>query len=252
MYEYYEKTYVIRDTDTDCRGQCRPSAVLAMFQDVAGIHSELTGTGREVLLALCRSVWLLARVWFRLERPIRSGETVTVRTCQRGAEKLYVYRDYDLLVDDQVVGQGISAWVVANVENRAILRPVQVEPLVRAPKPEQPRKTVLKGIRMPKDMEFAYEKTVRYSDLDINGHMNNTRYADAALDALEIEPGKNSFLSEIQISYSKECVLGETIAISRKEQEEGWYVDGSAGDGKRFEALLKFSPEERSSVLTES
>ncbi len=43
-------------------------------------------------------------------------------------------------------------------------------------------------------METAGRRLLHYSDTDLNGHVNNNRYADFACDAMEIEiwaPGES-------------------------------------------------------------
>ena len=48
---------------------------------------------------------------------------------------------------------------------------------------------------------------MRYSDTDINGHVNNTRYADFVCDALELENlSQDRFLSQMQIGYLPSAV----------------------------------------------
>ena len=55
---------------------------------------------------------------------------------------------------------------------------------------------------------------MRYSDTDVNGHVNNTRYADFACDAVELERlPENRFLAEMQIGYLAECRPGEVLDI---------------------------------------
>ena len=82
----------------------------------------------------------------------------------------------------------------------------------------------------------------RYSDTDLNGHVNNTRYADFACDALEMERlGPDRFLSSMQIGYLAECRPGEELLLWTKEQDGTHFVQGMDEGGKsRFEAALIF------------
>ena len=83
---------------------------------------------------------------------------------------------------------------------------------------------------------------MRYSDTDINGHVNNTRYADFACDALDMDQlEQGHFLSTMQIGYLAECRPGDVLSIQTGEQEGGHYVCGLDREGKsRFEAELFF------------
>jgi acyl-ACP thioesterase len=82
--------------------------------------------------------------------------------------------------------------------------------------------------------------------------MNNTKYADVLMDALNPEELSGRFLSELQLNYSQECKAGEIMEISRVLDGNSCYIDGCSGDGKRrFEASLQFAPYSRN-VLDEA
>ena len=83
---------------------------------------------------------------------------------------------------------------------------------------------------------------MRYSDTDINGHVNNIRYADFACDAVGMESlPEDKFLASVQIGYLAECRPGDLLTVEVGESREGRYVRGLDECGKsRFEAALFF------------
>ena len=249
MHEYYEKTFTIRSSDVDIYSLCRPSALMGFFQDMATDHSQLLHMDQDYLRQNYNACWLLVRMWYRLYRPLRMGDQVTFRTWHRGAGGLIIYRDFDLFVDGTPVGEAVSAWVVADMGTRKMLRPGGIENLAASPVPETVKEKQLKLIRSPKEKRFIHRREVRYSDLDLNGHMNNTKYADVAMDVLTAEEMRGRFISELQLNYSMECGPGEVMDISRAMEDTSCYIDGCSEDGaRRFEALVHFTPY---SVLTE-
>lgn len=240
MYEIYKKTIRVDSSDGDRYDRLRPSALLRYFQDVATEHTILVGMDRDYLVSQYNGCWILTRVWFRLERPILVGEEIRVATWHRGISGIQVYRDFQLFAGEEPVGQAVSAWVVAHVENRKMLRPKTIPAIADAPVPEGADGLQLKLIREPEGKVFSYEKTVRYADLDINGHMNNTKYADLLLDVFTPEELESHFVSEMQLNYSQECRFGEQLAISRYEEGDSYYIDGCDGEGKRrFETVVQ-------------
>jgi acyl-ACP thioesterase len=237
----YERTVPITSTEVDRYGNCRPAALLSFFQDVGGEHSTLLGIHREYLLAQYGAVWMLVRVSFQLKRPLHMGEALTLRTWHRGAGSLIVYRDFDLLVGEEPVGEAVSAWVVADLATRKMLRPSTIAAIVDSPVPDRVHPQELRLIKTQKDALPVYQKTIRFSDLDLNGHMNNTKYADVIQDAFTGEEVAGKFLSAMQLNYSQECLEGETLDIRRKAMEGSCYIDGCGPDGsRRFEAILQF------------
>lgn len=242
MSDIYTEIITVETTHTDLYDNLRPNALLQFFQQLGTNHSVILNIGRDYLVEKYHACWILARVWYRLSRPIHAGEVLKIDTWHRGDSGIIFYRDFDLFVGDEHVGEGVSSWVVADIESRKMLRPSAIDTIAGAKAPDRVKALQLKMIRDPKDKTPVYDRTVRYSDLDVNGHMNNTKYADLLLDALTPEELEGRFISELQLNYSRECKIGETLNVSRKMDESGCYIDGCCGDSeRRFEARLQFS-----------
>ena len=161
-------------------------------------------------------------------------------TWHRGASGIIFNRDFDIFIGDELVGEGVSAWVVADIEDRKMLRPSSIDTIAGAKVPDRAKDRQLKLIREPKEKEHSYPRTIRYSDLDINGHMNNTKYADVLMDVFSPEEMAGKFVSQMQLNYSQECKMGEIMDISRLISGDSCYMDGCCGDGKRrFEATVQ-------------
>ena len=240
MNEFYVKSYTIDTTHVDQMNNLRPSVLLSFFQDMATEHAVLMGLTREYLVENYNACWIVVRNWYTLKKPLKVNEVLTIKTWHRGASPLIVYRDFDLYVGDELVGEAVAAWVIADVNDRKMLRPSTVEAVVNSPVPETVKNVKLKTIRRYDDLEQMFTRTVRYSDLDVNGHMNNTKYADLILDAFDPCEMEGRYIGELELNYSKECKWGETIEIARRQVEEKWYIEGCCGDDeRRFEAMLR-------------
>ena len=76
-------------------------------------------------------------------------------------------------------------------------------------------------------------KTVRLSDVDYNGHMNNTNYVDMLCDYIpELTAGTHR-VTAMRIHFSKEAPLGETIEIKRiRTSEEKFLFRTFRSDGE--------------------
>ncbi len=242
MYFTYE--YTIDSRDTDPFGQCRPSALLGLLQEAATEAAVALHVSREETLERYHCFWMLARIWYRLERPLRWNETVTVKTWHRGGKGASTYRDFDLYVNGVQVGEAVSTWVLADVDTRRLLRLSQVEEFQSTTGGDLCKEKTLGKLRLPEGMTLAEERRMRYSDADVNRHVNNSHYADFICDALHMERlGQGKFLSELRVSFLAECLPGETIRIHTGEAEGTWYVHGDDAEGKsRFDGALTLSP----------
>lgn len=240
MSVWYEFKTRIDTRDVDGQCHCRPSALLGYLQEAATLAAESRGFGRKVLMEGYGAFWMLARIWYRLDRPLRWGEELTIHTWHRGGKGASMYRDFDLFVGEEAVGEAVSLWVLVRMEDRKMLRLSQVTELEGTGGGERNKDIQLAKLRMPEEMELAERRLMHYSDTDINGHVNNTRYADFACDAIraDLRP-EGAYIAGMQIGYHAECRPGEQICILSARQGEERLVRGVDETGKiRFDTQL--------------
>ena len=242
MSTFFEYEIRLNGLDVDGRGQCKASALLNHLQNAATLASEEWGLSHETLLERYGVFWMLARSWYRLSRPLRFEDRLTVRTWHRGSKGAVMYRDYDILANGQLVGESVSAWVLASADTRKLVRLSTIPELEGTGGGALCKTMTLTKLRQPGEVREAERRTMRYSDTDLNGHVNNTRYADFACDALGMEAlPEDRYLAELQIGYLAECRPGEVLSIQTGGQGGSRFVRGVDGEGTpRFEAALFF------------
>ena len=84
MSLFYEHHFRLNGLDIDGHGMCKASALLNHLQDAATLAAEAGGFHREMLMERYGAFWMLARSWYRLDRPLRFEDQLTVRTWHRG------------------------------------------------------------------------------------------------------------------------------------------------------------------------
>ena len=237
---YYEHTVRLSGMDVDGRGVCKASALLNHLQNAATLAAEDGGFSREMLIERYGAFWMLARSWYRLERPLCWEDEITIRTWHRGGKRAMMYRDYDIYVGGELVGESVSAWVLAGVEDRKLLRLSQMRELEGTEGGGLCKQLTLSKLRMPGEMEERDRRRMGYSDTDINGHVNNVHYADFACDALHLERyGRGKFVRTVQIDYVGECHAGETVTIDTAVQGDELFARGRGqGGDERFGVCL--------------
>ena len=79
----------------------------------------------------------------------------------------------------------------------------------------RPQTSGVEVMKIP--VEGDYEKLAKYrvrnSDLDINQHVNNTKYAQWILDAVPYDLHKTLFLKSYSVNFLAETHLGEEVQI---------------------------------------
>ncbi len=141
------------------------------------------------------------------------------------------------------MGEAVSTWVLADLDTRKLLRLSRISEFEGTDGGERKKDILLHRPILPETLELEEERILRYSDCDINGHVNNARYADFVSDALHLEElEKGRFVSSLQLGYLKECRPGETLGIYTGEEEGRFFVRGMGGEGEsRFDAALTLS-----------
>ena len=238
MIQFLEKDYPLTFGHIDNHGIARPSALFDIMQDAATVHADALHLGRDDLQAL----WVLSRLHCQMARPVDAHETIQVKTWCAGIKGATWLRAFELRVDGVCIGQALSSWVVLDPVHHHILRPTQIPAaqdylaVVPGQCPAVPGKLAC-GV-----VHEHHVHTVRYSDLDINGHMNNVKIVDVVCDGLELDRRENTFVAEIQVNYTAECMPGEAITLSVGEQEGGLTCVFGTVDGKsRFEAAARLA-----------
>lgn len=243
MSRSYRHSCPVGSRDLDCFDACRPSAVLSYLQDAAGAAAEDFGASNPEMLEKYRHFWMVARVKVTLERPLRLHDPLEILTWHRGGDGPISFRDSDLTVCGEPVGQALSAWVLADLETHALARMSAFPEMQDTDGGSRNRTTRLHALRVPDDLPVAARRTLYYSDLDANGHVNNARYADLLCDALALHTApQGAFVTEFQLNYLRECRAGETLLLKAGWQGDTGLVSGEDGQGEvRFTGLLRLS-----------
>ena len=80
----YEREYRVDSRETDPWYNCRPSGVLGFLQEAATAAACALHASRDEMLDKYNAFWMLARVWYRLDEPLKWGERLRIRTWHRG------------------------------------------------------------------------------------------------------------------------------------------------------------------------
>ncbi len=231
----YQETMTLRTCDCDLMGEWRPSAILLTMQEIAGMHSDLLGCGRDALLKK-NIVWVLTRCEVRMQKYPKVGDTVTAETFPTALRRWFFPRYYTFR--DQAgnpLGCASTLWVLMDFVERKMVPPGDVAATI----PDNSDLTPPMG--MPGTVETAAgEETVltrqpTYFDLDVNQHVNNTRYADWACDALGVKTMRENRLQQMRINYEAEIRPEQEMTLKLTRGEKRFYIAGVNEDRRHFE-----------------
>lgn len=134
----------------------------------------------------------------------------------------------------------MTLWILVDPVTRRILRPASFPYPIDFQEPGL--KGIIGDIPLPKGMETGPPTLtipVRYSHIDVNGHVNNTFYGDFTMDALPAELATGHSLDTVVISFQNEARLGEAVEIASTVLPGGeTYIKGLHGGTACFEAMV--------------
>ncbi len=74
------------------------------------------------------------------------------------------------------------------------------------------------------DYKITNNFVVKYSDIDINKHLNSMKYIEHLVNVFDINLFKEKEIRRIEINYLSEGQYGSTITILQKEEKDFTYL----------------------------
>ena len=229
----YTENFVLRACDCDMYGKWKPSAMLEAMQEIAIAHCEVLDLGRSVTDAQ-GVVWVLSRCRVELSRLPRIGESYAMETYPLPPRHLFFPRAHVIrAADGEILGGAHGLWLLMDIESRKIVK----DPYVagRLPMEDQPAPVKLPGTVKPLGAPQAVTRIVpQFTEFDLNGHVNNTKYADWCWNALGFDGLKGREAAWFEINYDREILPGEEIRAELCRQGEELSFCGHHGDQRCF------------------
>ena len=237
MEPLYTQNFEITDHYVDCFGRMTPASILLMIQEVAGKHCTALSVDYDTL-AKRGLFWAVTRHRVQIERMPRLGERIRVETWPMPTTKVAYPRS--VVAYDQAGNEcfrAISLWVLMNLDTRSMILPGKSGISVVGS---------LRGLELPSPGSLALmehtqtrQRQVCFTDLDRNGHMNNTRYLNWVSDLLPSAFHQEHEVKEFTICYHAEAREGQLLDLSWDfPQEDCLQVDARRADSDQGERVF--------------
>jgi medium-chain acyl-[acyl-carrier-protein] hydrolase len=186
---------------------------LAFFlQEVAHNHASARSLGFEDLIR-DNKAWVLTRQAIKLYSIPVIGEDITVESWVENTTQSYSVRDFHILDSSgKVAVIARTSWMMIDVIQR---RPVKIPGDVLQKIPLTPGK-LEEDLALDKlpvvTAESGLESfPVRYSDLDMNNHVNNITYVRWIMDGFDAGFRSKNRLGSLEINYLNEALYGNRL-----------------------------------------
>ena len=230
MSGIYEQRLLLGSEHVDCFRRLRLSTLFELLQTASIRHTEALGMGREKTLDR-GLLWIIARQYAAIERMPVYDEHITLRSWPGETMHVLFPRYYEIVGDGgQTLVRGSMLWSLMDRETRATAFPDEygVEIAGVETGRETPYLKKMPVLETPNRFSF----TVPYSCVDLNGHMNNTRYFDLAEDHIPASAAGEA-LREVYAEYSAESKLGTALDVAWGGENGTYCISGGSGPAGR-------------------
>ena len=219
MEPIYVQNFTITDNTVDCYGRLKASMILYFVQEVAGKHFDVISMDYDTL-ASKGMIWVIIRQRVQITRLPRRGETIRVETWPMPTTRAAYPRS--VVAYDEAGNEcfrSISIWVLMDINTRHMILPgnsgISVVGTLRGMELAAP------SALPAKILSSHRSRPVCFTDLDRNGHMNNTRYMDWIDDLMPSGFHRQKELKEFTVCYMSETREGQVLDMHWDFLEEG-------------------------------
>lgn len=238
----FRKIVQIESHEVDPFYNLKLDELFVLFQDVVTLHMEMLGINKKVINDN-GLYWVVNRYKLHINRLPKYLEKVEVLTYPGKDMKFIFPRYFEVLDENQMpLVKASSTWLVLNKENHEInLKPFDESLLPHFSKEDE--------LSLPKKIEIVEGKeidkrVVKLSDLDLNNHLNNTKYIEYISDALGYEFFKENSVTDFEINFLKEVTYNSLVSLCRKDEENAVIIEGKVDNQLAFIAKIIFQKNE--------
>jgi acyl-ACP thioesterase len=213
----------IRSYDVDATRRATSLSLCRYFLEAAWNHAEALGLGFSHLRSQGK-FWVLARLRLEMQQYPAWGDRAILRTWPRGLKSVFALRDFELQDETGTrIAAGSSAWLVIDSVSKRPQRLHKLFPSLAALNGKAALGCDPEELGDNKTWDNACPLTVRYTDIDVNKHVNSTRYIGWTLDAYPAGFHIDHSLRVLEVNYLGETLEGEQLTVRTRQSDAAVY-----------------------------
>lgn len=220
MNEFYESVKVIQAHEVDFTNRLRIDSLFILLQDTAASHADLLNLGYSALIEH-NLAWVLSWAKVEIDSLPGFGEEIKIKTWPKKKYMRYSLRDFYVFSNDRIIIKATTAWLPINIKSKRIIDTSAL------PAPINYQENLFAIDELPQrvhdsdNMGFVFTKKIRYTDIDLNQHVNNIQYIELILDSFPKEQFEIHRIKNIEINFISESRFNDEIEVFRSTDESG-------------------------------
>lgn len=238
--DVFRRRHILGNSDVNMYKKLKTSSLFNLLQEAASEHCLQLGFGSEFTMDR-GFLWVITRQKAEFISLPSYEDEIIIETWP-GPTRHVIYPRYYRILDKSgnVLINASSVWTLIDAKTRSVAgydrHGIRLEGTVTGNEISLPRAPM--QIPFVREQEFV----VPYSYLDLNGHMNNTRYFDLAEDIISA-PADGDSLRALTVEYSNEALLNEIINLKIGQDGKRYYICGDT-DKHIFKLFLDYSSQQ--------
>ena len=232
--------------DVSLNGQTKFYTLCSILLDSAATHANKYSFGYHDMRKE-NVYWVLSRFHIIMHGYPSMDDLIKVETWPKGANKLFFMRDYRILsADDKLLTTATTAWLILD-GNTGRPKKMEENKSLHSYHIDDFHAIETAPDKLPRITEPYRQRPVvaRYSDLDINKHVNAVKYIEWVQDCYPQEIYEKQNVKEFQINYQSETRYGEEVQIrirNASASDPFQYFEGirASDENAAFRARVKF------------
>ncbi len=210
---------------TDFRGKATLPMIGGFMLQAATKHAEERGFGYSAMTSQNR-VWVLSRIAIEIFEYPKNDTVMVLNTWVANVNRLFTERHFSFEDSDgKAIGYAKSLWASIDLKTRKPTNVLELEGLSDyIVEKENPIEGMTKIPALKNDFVVASDFIVKYSDVDINKHLNSMKYIEHFVDVFDIEMFREKEIRRIEINYVSEGRYGTKLDILKREESDGIFV----------------------------
>lgn len=240
----FKEMYTVKTRELGKTNEITNYGILALLEDIAGMHSDSIGYGVKDIERNKRS-WIIMNWKLKVFKRPGYGERLLVKTWTRtmgkGKNGYFSYRDFEIIDNEgNQVAIATSKWILYDIEKQRISK-ISSE-IVELYKTEQNHifeDEEFEKLQEPQKYETVTEYVVKRSDIDVNQHVHNLNYLNIAYEALPEEIYEASECMNVLIEYKHQIKFGAKVKCHYTKEDGKHIVTIKSDDDSVVHAIIE-------------
>ncbi|HLF33678.1 MAG TPA: acyl-ACP thioesterase domain-containing protein [Cyclobacteriaceae bacterium] len=231
----WKQDFMVTHYFVDPDGMASIHGLASFLQEVAHNHASARSLGFEDLIKENKT-WVLTRQAIKLIRVPVLGDAIKIESWVEETTPAFSVRDFHILnTGDEVIGMARTSLMMLDIILR---KPVKIPDKVLELIPKTPGRLredlPLDKLQVAVPGIAGSDFEVKYSDLDMNNHVNNITYIRWVSDNFTRDFRQNNRLVSLEINYLNEALYSEKLNAATYP----------AGEPNTFQTIIRRSEDQ--------